>query len=101
VTWKAFEECEEVKSGSVDISNLNRITPLQQTEALPQNNCTTTRAHNSILAQLHNCMNAGLHKTNTQLPQTHDHRKRTHNCKNAALLDKMNRLTALHKTTTD
>jgi hypothetical protein len=27
--WKALERSEEVKSGSVDISDLNRVTPLQ------------------------------------------------------------------------
>jgi hypothetical protein len=40
---KAFEECKEVKSGSVDITNLNRVTPLRETEALPK---TTTQPHN-------------------------------------------------------
>jgi hypothetical protein len=40
---KAFEECKEVKSGSVDITNLNRVTPLRETEALPK---TTTQLHN-------------------------------------------------------
>jgi hypothetical protein len=45
-TWKEFEACDEVKDGSVDVSDLNRVTPLRQTEAQPQNNQTTMQNRN-------------------------------------------------------